>query len=48
MKVKQSHSDLDERPYIGKVLAVMGVIAFGLSLTVAWPALSYIVEKLIS
>lgn len=48
MKVKQSHSDLDDREYIGPLLFVMGVFAVGASLAQAWPALSYIASKLLT
>ena len=47
MKAKSGYSDLDDRDYIGKVLAVAGLIAAGSSLSVAWPALSHIGMRLI-
>ena len=40
--------NLDDRKYIGKVLAVAGVAAIIGSLTVAWPALSHIGLNLVS
>ena len=48
MKNKQSHSDLDDREYIGPMLFVMGMFAVGASLAQACPALSHIASKLIS
>lgn len=48
MKPKSGYSDLDDRNYIGKVLAVAGIFAVSASLTVAWPALSHIGMKLVS
>jgi len=48
MKNKQSHSDLDDREYIGPMLFVTGMFAVGASLAQAWPALSHIATKLIS
>jgi len=48
MKAKVNYSDLDDRKYIGKVLAVAGVFAAGAGLAVAWPALSHIAVKLVS
>ncbi|HEX9024493.1 MAG TPA: hypothetical protein VF799_11715 [Geobacteraceae bacterium] len=40
--------DLDDRKYIGKVLAAAGVVAVIGSLSVAWPALSHIGLNLVS
>lgn len=48
MKAKVGYSDLDDRKYIGKVLAVFGLFASGGALAVAWPALSHIAVKVIS
>lgn len=48
MKNKQSHSDLDDREYIGRLLFVMGTFAAGASLAQAWPALSHIAGRMFS
>jgi len=48
MKVKQSHSDLDDRKYLDRLLFLTGMFAAGASLAQAWPALSYIAGKMIS
>ncbi|MCE1226987.1 MAG: hypothetical protein LWW87_10955 [Geobacteraceae bacterium] len=47
MKAKQNFSDLDDRKYIGRVLAVAGVFFTGAAAAVAWPGLSHIAHKLI-
>ena len=47
MKAKQNFSDLNDRKYIGRTLAVIGVFAAGAALNIAWPALSHISSKLI-
>lgn len=47
MKAKSGYSDLDDRAYIGKVLALAGVFFVGTGLSVAWPALSNIGLRLI-
>lgn len=47
MKAKQNFSDLDDRKYIGKVLAVAGIFFTGAAVAVAWPGLSHIAQKLI-
>ncbi len=48
MKAKSGYSDLDDRTYIGKVLTVAGICAAGVSLSVAWPALSHIGLRIVS
>lgn len=48
MKAKSGYSDLDDRTYIGKVLAMAGLFAAGTGLAVAWPALSHIGLRMIS
>ncbi len=48
MRAKQSYSDLDDRKYIGRVLAVAGVFFSGVAVSVAWPGLSHILQKLVS
>lgn len=47
MKAKSGYSDLDDRAYIGKVLALAGLFSVGMGLSVAWPALSHIGLRLI-
>jgi hypothetical protein len=47
MKAKQNFSDLDDRKYIGRVLAVFGIFASGAATAVAWPGLSHIAQKII-
>lgn len=47
MKAKVHYSDLNDRKYIGRTLAVFGMFAAGAALNVAWPALSHIGSKLI-
>lgn len=47
MKAKSGYSEIDDRKYIGKVLAVAGLFAAGSSLAVAWPAFSHIGFRLV-
>lgn len=48
MRAKSGYSELDDRIYIGRVLAVTGLLAIAASLCVAWPALSHIGLKLVT
>ena len=42
MKAKSGYSDIDDRKYIGNVLAIAGLFAAAGSFYVAWPALNHI------
>jgi len=48
MKIKQSHSDLDDRKYIDRLLFLTGMFAAGAGLAQAWPALSHIASRLVA
>lgn len=47
MKAKLQYSDLSDRKYIGRTLAMFGMFAAGAALNIAWPALSHIGSKFI-
>lgn len=47
MKAKLQYSDLSDRKYIGRALAVFGMFAAGAALNIAWPALSHIGSRII-
>jgi len=48
MSAMQNSSNYDERNYIGKLLAVAGVIFAVAATVVAWPGLRHILQKFFS
>jgi len=48
MSATQNSSNYDERNYLGKLLAVAGVIFAFAAAVVAWPGLRHILQKIFS
>lgn len=46
MSAMQNPSNYDERNYIGKVLAIAGVLFACAAAVVAWPGLRHILQKI--
>lgn len=48
MSTQRSSTNYDERNYIGKLLAIAGVVFACAAAIVAWPGLRHILQKIFS